>query len=136
MLCFAWDQILGDGMTDGMWEETTKHARTCYPGAKVYVYTAGDCTIYVNSVFNLVKVEIGGTVCPLQQLNWDQVSLVLLLIIEAYEHRHELQETNEVVFVDNATDNIALLRTRFKEQARADTQPFFNNMVPNPWVIQ
>jgi len=128
--------ILGDGMTDGMWEETTKHARTCYPGAKVYVYTAGDCTIYVNSVFNLVKVEIGGTVCPLQQLNWDQVSLVLLLIIEAYEHRHELQETNEVVFVDNATDNIALLRTRFKEQARADTQPFFNNMVPNPWVIQ
>ncbi|KAG2563909.1 hypothetical protein PVAP13_8KG373600 [Panicum virgatum] len=128
--------ILGDGMTDDMWEATTKHARTCDPGNKVYVYTAGDCTIYVNSVFNLVKVEIGGTVCPLQQLNWDQVSLVLLLIIEAYEHRHELQETNEVVFVDNATDNIALLRTRFKEQALADTQPFFNNMVPNPWVIQ
>jgi len=128
--------ILGDGMTDDMWEATTKHARTCDPGSEVYVYTAGGGTIYVNSVFNLVKVEIDGTGCPLQQLNWDQMTLVLPLILEAYEHRHELQETNAPIFVGNATDNIALLRTRFKEQARADTQPFFNNMVPNPWVIQ
>jgi len=128
--------ILGGGMTDDMWEETTKHARTCDPGGKVYVYTAGDCTIYVNSVFNLVKVEIDGTGCPLQQLNWDQMELVLQLILEAYEHRHELQETNAPIFVGNATDNIALLLTRFKEQARADTQPFFNNMVPNRCVIQ
>ena len=60
-------------MTDDMWEATTKHARTCHPGSKVYVYTAGGGTIYVNSVFNLVKVEIDGTGCPLQQLNWDQM---------------------------------------------------------------
>ena len=72
MLCFAWDQILGDGMTDGMWEETTKHARTCYPGNKVYAYSSAGGTIYTNSIFNLVKVEIGGIECPLHQLNSDQ----------------------------------------------------------------
>jgi hypothetical protein len=56
-------------MNDAMWGATTKHARTCVPGDKVYVYTAGGGTIYVNSVFDLVKVEIGGIECPLQQLN-------------------------------------------------------------------
>lgn len=61
-------------MTDDMWEETTKHAKTCVRGNKVYVYTAaGGNTIYVNSVFDLIKVEIGGIVCPLQQLNLDQM---------------------------------------------------------------
>ncbi|CAD6256249.1 unnamed protein product [Miscanthus lutarioriparius] len=53
--------ILGDGMNDPMWEATTKHARACGPGDKVYVYTAGGGTIYVNSVLDPVKVEIGGT---------------------------------------------------------------------------
>ncbi|CAD6256254.1 unnamed protein product [Miscanthus lutarioriparius] len=102
--------ILGDGMTDRMWVETSRHARTCVPGDTVYVYAADGGTIYVNSVFNLVKVEIGGIECPLQQLNWDQMALVLPLIMEAYEHRHDLEETSAVTFDGDATDNIALLR--------------------------
>lgn len=73
-----WYQILGDGMTDRMWEATTWHARTCVPGDKVYVYTSGIFTIYVNSVFDLVKVEIDGFEYPLQQLNSNQtVSLYI-----------------------------------------------------------
>lgn len=68
-----WDQILGDGMTDDMWEETAKHARTCDPGDKVYVYTARGGTIYLNSLFDLVKVEIGGIEYPMQQLNMGQM---------------------------------------------------------------
>ncbi|XP_066340219.1 disease resistance protein RGA5-like isoform X2 [Miscanthus floridulus] len=128
--------ILGDGMTDRMWEETSRHARTCVPGDKVYVYAADGGTIYVNSVFNLVKVEIGGIECPLEQLNWDQMALVLLLIMEAYKHRHDLEETSEVTFDGDATDNIALLRARFAAHSRADMRPVINNLVPNPWIIQ
>ncbi|XP_066340213.1 disease resistance protein RGA5-like isoform X2 [Miscanthus floridulus] len=112
--------MLGDGMMDDMWEETSRHARTCVPGDKVYVYAADGRTIYVNSVFNLVKVEIGGIECPLQQLNWDQMALVLPLIMEAYEHRHDLEETSAVTFDGDATDNIALLRARFAAYSRAD----------------
>ncbi|CAD6256307.1 unnamed protein product [Miscanthus lutarioriparius] len=128
--------MLGDDMMDDMWEETSRHARTCVPGDKVYVYAADGGTIYVNSVFNLVKVEIGGIECPLQQLNWDQMALVLPLIMEAYEHRHDLEETSAVTFDGDATDNIALLRARFAAHSRADMRPVINNLVPSPWIIQ
>jgi hypothetical protein len=67
--------ILGEGMTDRMWEATTNHARTCEPDDKVYVYAAPHGTIYVNSVFKLVRVEIGGVEWPLQQLRGHAVSL-------------------------------------------------------------
>jgi hypothetical protein len=62
-------------MTDRMWEATTNHARTCEPDDKVYVYAAPHGTIYVNSVFKLVRVEIGGVEWPLQQLRGHAVSL-------------------------------------------------------------
>ncbi|KAG2563910.1 hypothetical protein PVAP13_8KG373600 [Panicum virgatum] len=84
--------ILGDGMTDDMWEATTKHARTCDPGNKVYAYSSAGGTIYTNSIFNLVKVEIGGIECPLHQLNSDQTMLVRQLSLEAYEHPGKLME--------------------------------------------
>ncbi|KAG8046206.1 hypothetical protein GUJ93_ZPchr0008g14066 [Zizania palustris] len=61
--------ILGEGMTDRMWEVTTNHAKTCAPGDKVYVYSTQLGTIYVNSICQLVKVEFAGVDCPLQQLN-------------------------------------------------------------------
>ena len=62
-------------MTDRMWEVTTNHARTCEPDDKVYVYAAPHGTIYVNSVFKLVRVEIGGVEWTLQQLRDHAVSL-------------------------------------------------------------
>ncbi|KAF0920260.1 hypothetical protein E2562_034109 [Oryza meyeriana var. granulata] len=61
--------IMGDGMTDRMWEVTTNHAKTCVPGDKVYVYSTQQGTIYVNSIFQLVKVELAGVEYQLHQLN-------------------------------------------------------------------
>jgi hypothetical protein len=48
--------------------------------------------------------------------------LVLPLIMEAYEQRHHLHETNAVTFDgDDATDNIALLRGKYlKSEPAAD----------------
>jgi len=75
--------ILGEGMTDRMWEVTTNHARTCEPDDKVFVYAAPHGTIYVNSVFKLVRVEIGGVEWPLQQLRGHAVSPSPIISLES-----------------------------------------------------
>jgi hypothetical protein len=62
-------QILGEGMTDRMWEATTNHAKTCVPGHEVHASTTAHGSVHVDSVFNLVRVEIGGVECPVQQLD-------------------------------------------------------------------
>ncbi|KAL6847854.1 hypothetical protein ACP4OV_021982 [Aristida adscensionis] len=88
--------ILGDGMTDRMWEATTSHARTCPPGEKVYVYSVGNGTVYVDAVFNLVRVEFAGVQCSMHQLDRVQTGFVQQLLLGAYEHRHSLQEADAV----------------------------------------
>ncbi|XP_062192461.1 protein SAR DEFICIENT 1-like [Phragmites australis] len=101
--------ILGDGMTDRMWEATTSHAKTCLPGDKVYAYSGSHGTIYVNSIFNLVKVEFGGVEYPLHQLNKAEASYVQHLMREAYEHRNTLQEADAVLLHSHAANNVTLM---------------------------
>ncbi|RLM92386.1 calmodulin-binding protein 60 B-like isoform X1 [Panicum miliaceum] len=102
--------ILGEGMTDRMWEATTNHARTCEPDDKVYVYAAPHGTIYVNSVFKLVRVEIGGVEWPLQQLRGHAQMIVEQLMLEAYEQRHSLQEAQAFMLHGHAANNVPLLQ--------------------------
>ncbi|WVZ50573.1 hypothetical protein U9M48_001815, partial [Paspalum notatum var. saurae] len=64
--------ILGDGMTDGMWKETTEHAKTCEPDDRVYVYSSAHGTVYVNSIFKPVRVVLSGVELPLEQLSVSQ----------------------------------------------------------------
>ncbi|CAO2148240.1 unnamed protein product [Urochloa humidicola] len=117
--------ILGDGMTDRMWEVTTGHARSCVLGDGVYVYKAPHGTIYVNSIFQLVKVELGGLECPwpLEQLNTAQKEQVHNLILEAYENRDSLQEVDGAMIHTNAAGNASLLHdaTQMVVPAPADT---------------
>ncbi|OEL37230.1 hypothetical protein BAE44_0001752 [Dichanthelium oligosanthes] len=84
-------------MSNDAWEAMTKHARTCVPGNRVYAYSAPHGTIYVNSVFKLVRVELGGVECPLEQLNRDQTDYVQNLILEAYENRDSLEEADVAI---------------------------------------
>ncbi|TVU23698.1 hypothetical protein EJB05_26077, partial [Eragrostis curvula] len=66
----ALTQIVGDDMDDRTWSEIIRHARTCVvPGDKLYTYNTAQATIYVDSIFNLVKVELGGVEWPLQPLD-------------------------------------------------------------------
>lgn len=63
---------MGNGVeNDSTWENITNHARThVNPGVKVYAYCSTvHATVYVNSVFHLVKAEFGNVECPLQQLD-------------------------------------------------------------------
>ncbi|KAJ1282741.1 hypothetical protein BS78_03G074800 [Paspalum vaginatum] len=124
--------ILGDGMTDRMWEATTNHAKTCALDGKVYVYATPQGAIYVNSIFGLVSAEIGGVEWPLQQLNRNQKMLVQQMVLEAYEHRHNLQEAEAFMLHGQghaAANNIPLLQNaaHVALPAPADTPLWYQN---------
>ncbi|CAO2209096.1 unnamed protein product [Urochloa humidicola] len=102
--------ILGDGMTDRMWEATMSHAKTCVPDDKVYVYATANAAVYVNSVFTVVRVEIGGVEWPLHQLNRAQTMMVQQMVLEAYEQRHSLPEAEAFMIHGHAPNNVPLLQ--------------------------
>lgn len=62
--------IVGDDMTDQMWDTMLRHARTCAPGEKLYAYSgANGTTIYVDSLFRgLFRINIHGVEYPVCQL--------------------------------------------------------------------
>ncbi|OEL16242.1 Calmodulin-binding protein 60 B [Dichanthelium oligosanthes] len=115
--------ILGEGMTDRMWEATTNHAKTCLPDDKVYAYATQHGTIYVNSVFTVVRVEIGGVEWPLQQLNRTQTMFVQQLMLEAYEHRHSLQEAEAFMPHGHAANNVPMLQNVAHVAVPAPAEP-------------
>lgn len=121
--------ILGDGMTDRMWEATTTHAKTCIPGDKVYVYSEQHGAIYVNSICQLVKIEFGGVECTLQQLNKAQRIYVEQLLLRAHEQRNILQEADAVMLHGHATNNVPLLQNAAQVAlpAPAETPLWFQN---------
>ncbi|GJN25682.1 hypothetical protein PR202_gb13543 [Eleusine coracana subsp. coracana] len=86
------------------------HAKTCDPGGKVYTYSGGNSTIYVDSIFGrLFKVEIDGMECSRQQLQLDKAKMILAqkLILEAYRHCRNLQEDDAAMELhDDDTINI------------------------------
>ena len=88
--------IMGDGMTDHMWEVTTSHAKTCDAGD-----TAGQhgATVYVNSICQLVKIEFAGVECAVQQLSMAHKAYVHQLLVEACEQRENLQEAEPAATV-------------------------------------
>nr|BAJ92377.1 predicted protein [Hordeum vulgare subsp. vulgare] len=87
--------IMGDGMTDRMWEATTSHAKTCHAGDKVYAYAGQHgAVVYVNSIHQLVRLEFAGVECAAQQLSRDQKAYVQQLYVEAFEQRANLLEAD------------------------------------------
>ncbi|OQU86387.1 hypothetical protein SORBI_3003G083200 [Sorghum bicolor] len=121
--------ILGDGMTDRMWEATTNHAKTCLPGDKVYAHVTQHGTIYLNSIFNILRVDTSGVEWPLQQLNRGQTMMVQQMLLDAYEHRHSLQEAEAFMLHGHAANNnVPLLQTAHVAlPAPADTPLWFPN---------
>lgn len=58
-------QILGPGMSDKMWNVTTRHALTCVLGNKLYSVPGNNCVIILNSICNVVgALTIDGQLIP------------------------------------------------------------------------
>ncbi|CAN6372907.1 unnamed protein product [Urochloa humidicola] len=106
--------IVGD-MRDNMWEATISHAKTCSLGDKAYVYSTAQGTIYLNSVFDAVRVKTNGIEWPHAQLqlNRDQKTIVQQLTLEAYQHRHSLQEIDAaMVHIDDPLQGSKYLKSQ------------------------
>jgi hypothetical protein len=116
---------MGDGMTDRMWEATTKHARQCEAGDRVYAYTAGQtggvggATVYVNSICQLVKIELAGVECVPQHLNRAQKAYVHQLLLEAFEQRASLQEADILLHASHSSNDLPLLQSKHPTRSLA-----------------
>ncbi|XP_072984510.1 protein SAR DEFICIENT 1-like isoform X1 [Typha latifolia] len=86
--------ILGQGMSDKMWEGTIEHAKTCNLGDKLYVHRVPQCTLLLNSICKVVKIIINGVPCTMQDLGATQQNWVLKLVQEAYQQWHQLEEVD------------------------------------------
>ncbi|XP_044465653.1 protein SAR DEFICIENT 1-like [Mangifera indica] len=85
-------RILGAGMSEKMWEVTSKHARTCVMGNKLRIYRGNNCTIILNPICQVVKAEINGQIYPTRELSSLNRAYIESLVCEAYLNWQKLEE--------------------------------------------
>jgi hypothetical protein len=65
-------QILGNGMSNKMWEGTVEHAKTCVLSGKLYVYYADDkqnIGVIFNNIFQLMGLIADGSYMSVDSLS-------------------------------------------------------------------
>lgn len=84
--------ILGQGMSERMWEVAINHAKECLLGSKLYVHSGSDYTIFLNPICQVVQAIINGHVYPARGFNGVAKAYVEKLVNEAYLNWHSLEE--------------------------------------------
>ncbi|KAL2465151.1 Protein SAR DEFICIENT 1 [Abeliophyllum distichum] len=92
-------KILGDGMSDNMWKVTLGQAKTCNLGSKLYRYCGPSYTLILNSICQIVKLEVDGRVYFTHDLKTIQTSYVANLIKDAYMEWNSLEEVHETALL-------------------------------------
>ncbi|MQL88189.1 hypothetical protein Taro_020742 [Colocasia esculenta] len=87
--------ILGQGMSDRVWEGTISHARTCDMGSKLYLHRTPQCVLLLNPICQVQGVVMNGQIYPPQNFQEPQQDFLRQLAREAYEHWHQLEEVDE-----------------------------------------
>eukprot|EP01018_Ginkgo_biloba_P028259 Gb_39213 [translate_table: standard] len=107
-------QILGNGMSNKMWEGTVVHARTCVLYNKFYVHYA-DGQHNIGVIFNIICELVGliaeGQTIPVCELSETQKSFVEKLVKHAYEHWNEVIEYDGGSLFGNASHSLTRLNT-------------------------
>ncbi|KAL1566435.1 protein SAR DEFICIENT 1 isoform X2 [Salvia divinorum] len=85
-------KILGNGMSEKMWNVTLKHAKNCVMGTKVYRFHGHNCTLIFNPICQLVKAEFNGNVYHQSDFKTMQMSYIESLVKEAYAKWSSLEE--------------------------------------------
>ncbi|GLU12989.1 hypothetical protein SLE2022_296400 [Rubroshorea leprosula] len=96
-------RILGNGMSEKMWEVTIKHARKCVMGNKFYIFRGSNYTIILNPICQLIRAVINGHIFPFRDKTNINRSYVESLVRLAYANWHSLEE------VEGALNETALL---------------------------
>ncbi|GLT42154.1 hypothetical protein SLA2020_411460 [Shorea laevis] len=96
-------RILGNGMSEKMWEVAIKHARKCVMGNKFYIFRGSNYTIILNPICQLVRAVINGHIYPFRDKTNINRVYVESLVRQAYANWHSLEE------VEGVLNEIALL---------------------------
>ncbi|KAJ8623307.1 hypothetical protein MRB53_031836 [Persea americana] len=92
--------ILGQGMSNKVWEETRRHARKCILDDKSYTYFSArqGVGLLLNSIYEVKMVTFDGqNFLSLDSLDQYQKILVENLKKEAYENQEGIHEFNELL---------------------------------------
>lgn len=90
--------LLGNGMSNKIWEATLDHARECVPDDKLYSYCRGQGVILIfNSIFQLIGAAIDHIYHPVNELSASQKILVNKLKELAYRNQNDIAELKQPV---------------------------------------
>ncbi|XP_050237442.1 protein SAR DEFICIENT 1-like isoform X2 [Mercurialis annua] len=84
--------ILGNGMSEKMWEVTLKHARTCEMGNKHYIFNEHNFTVTLNPICQIMNAIIDGQAYSTQDLPTINRSYIENLARQAYAKWSSLEE--------------------------------------------
>eukprot|EP00258_Populus_trichocarpa_P021819 XP_024437838.1 protein SAR DEFICIENT 1 isoform X3 [Populus trichocarpa] len=84
-------EILGNGMSEKMWEVTIKHARTCDLGNKHFVFRRPNCTITFDPICQIVHAVIDGNSYSSKELP-SKTGYIETLVRHAYVEWNSLEE--------------------------------------------
>ncbi|XP_052481548.1 uncharacterized protein LOC105764736 isoform X10 [Gossypium raimondii] len=94
-------RILGPRMSDRMWDNATKHARTCAMGNKYYVFRGSNYRILLNPICQLMGAEVNGSIYPTHSLSNIDTVYLEKLVRQAYVNWSSLEEiegiSNEII---------------------------------------
>ncbi|KAI4296160.1 hypothetical protein L6164_036141 [Bauhinia variegata] len=99
-------KVLGNGMSEKMWNATIKHAKSCNMGNKLYVYRGPHFTIFLSPICQLVKAVIDEKILSPGDLLMKR-SYIEYLVREAYSRWSTLEEIDAPL-----NEDITLLDTR------------------------
>ncbi|MBA0834851.1 hypothetical protein Goarm_007174, partial [Gossypium armourianum] len=106
-------RILGPRMSERMWDNAIKHARTCVLGNKYYVFRGSNYRILLNPICQLMGAEINGSIYPTHSLSNIDTVYLEKLVRQAYVNWSSLEEiegiSNEIIAL--LTQDIMTQRT-------------------------
>ncbi|KAF8037740.1 hypothetical protein BT93_B0545 [Corymbia citriodora subsp. variegata] len=95
--------ILGNGMSEKVWDATIKHARTCETGNKHYVYQQPNLSLTLNPICQVESFVANGQIYTQRDLANNIIRpQIENLVREAYSRWSKLQEVDGLVFPEIA----------------------------------
>lgn len=87
-------RILGNGMSEKMWEVTYRHAKTCEMGAKSYIARGPNYILILNPICQVIRAIINGQICHSRELRGIQRSYIENLVRNAFTNWSSLEEVD------------------------------------------
>ncbi|XP_022994180.1 protein SAR DEFICIENT 1-like [Cucurbita maxima] len=115
--------MLGMGMSERMWEATTRHAKTCELGHKLYLFRGHNFTLFLNPIYQVVQAIINGRTYAFPELHNIHEGTLKNLRKQAFDNRQWLQDIE-----GNLSDSLLLL-------TQGNEESDYNNVMEKSLII-